>query len=162
MNMERQGCIRRRLCFNKTLDVWVLLNCCPLPLKGLTGVCLAEGKQEEIICAKKKKKRFYKWAEYGSGSRLYIHRFRFHSDLCWTGFENLLLLSGLVHTEAQSAHMNLHITETFAMLQHSIFQTPLTRMLNCLQAEENGLRLCWTATKQIIESNVHFDQRFVI
>lgn len=50
----------------------------------------------------------------------------------------------------------------FAVLQHSISRTPPTRVLNRLQAEEGGLRLCGPALNRIIESNVHFEQRFVI
>lgn len=37
-----------------------------------------------------------------------------------------------------------------------------TRVLNCLQAKEGGLRLCGPALNRIIKSNVHFEQRFVI
>lgn len=54
MNMEWQGCVRRRLCFNKTLDARVLSNCCTFPLKGLTGVCLPEGKTEGTRLDKEK------------------------------------------------------------------------------------------------------------
>lgn len=54
MNMEWQGCVRRRLCFNKTLDARVLSNCCTFPLKGLTGVCLPEGKTEGTHLDKEK------------------------------------------------------------------------------------------------------------
>lgn len=120
-------------------------------------------KQKKLIWAKK---RFYKWAEYGSGSSLYIHRLLFQSDLCWTGFGNPPFHSGFMHTEKPidsiSSRELCRRTEMFFVLQHSISQTPPTRILNWLQAEESCLRLCGPALNRIIESNVHFKQRFVI
>lgn len=112
-------------------------------------------KQKELIWTKK---RFYKWAEYGSGSSLYIHRLLFQSDLSWTGFGNPPFPSGLVQAEKTidsiSSRELWRRMEMFAVLQHSISQTPPTRISNCL-------RLCGPALNRIIESNVHFEQRFV-